>query len=487
MAAPEQLADTLRRHCRGNLRRGESCWELRGLTPTDSEPVLGAFKGLADEIVHAIGRLGSSGPSDEAIDPGLVVELREGEASNAIDVLENLWAAIELADEEAVVTMLKSIIVAPDGGHEAIGALRVAAASTLLLDHSSGHWAAVSDLLMVDPNFGLAVARRSATNRSGSGFGRVPAATVAAIYEWLSSLYPSHQDTHRNGFVSPDQQAQDLRRSLLNELARRADAEALDAVRALCERLPDSIEVRATLVRARANSRAESWRGPSQADLHKMLESNTRRLVRNDDELFSVVVEALREIAVELETHGEFLWDRHVDLVGTTLWEPKYESSFSLYMAQQLRLRLSRTPTVVNREVVVRHTTATGAGERADILVQAPAADPGDQPASVVIEVKGQWNADLLVSLRSQLVDRYLPAANSRAGIYLVGWFPVEGWNHESWRRSSAARRKRRLVADDLEEQAKSCHGQTVKAILIDIPRPSVANDRSATDRPASG
>ena len=472
--APTQLADTIRKHCRGNLRRGESCWELRSLEAMDSEPVLDALRGLAQEIVGAVQRLPVREVSDDAIDPNCVLEIGENEASNAIDVLEDLLFKIADADEEFVVSMLTTIATSPNMDHEAHVAMRVAAAAKLVLDHATHHWPTISDLLRFDPDFGRAVARRCATHRSDRRFNAVPAATIASIYEWMSSLYPSQEDAFANGFVSPDQQAQDLRRSLLNELARRADEESLDAVQTLCSSLPDSIEVRATLVRTRANSRAASWRGPSHADLHKMLEAESRRLVRSDQELLGVVVEALREVAADLATHGEFLWDRH-SLDGSSVWEPKYESSLSLYVAHELRLRLADRATVVNREVVVRHTNPTGAGERTDILIQAPSIDSGDQPASLVIEVKGQWNAELLTSLESQLVDRYLAAVQSRAGIYLVGWFPLDDWSHESGRRTIASNLERSFVKESLEKQARSCQGSLVEAMIVDIPRPKPA------------
>ena len=476
--APAQLADTIRKHCRGNLRRGESCWELRSLEATDSEPILDALRELAQEIVTAVQRLSRGELNDDAIDPNRVLEIGETEAPNAIGVLEDLLTKIADADEEFVVSMLTAIAMAPHEDHDAHGAMRVAAAAKLVLDHATQRWPTVSDLLRPDPDFGRAVARRCATHRPARGFNAVPAATIASIYEWMSSLYPSQEDAFANGFVSPDQQAQDLQRGLLNELARRADGESLDAVQALCSSLPDSIEVRATLVRTRANSRAASWRGPSHADLHKMLESESRRLVRNDEELLGVVVEALHKVAADLATHGEFLWDRH-RLDGPNVWEPKYESSLSLYIAHELRLRLADRATVVNREVVVRHTHPKGAGERTDILVQASSIDSDDQPAALVIEVKGQWNTGLLTSLVSQLVDRYLPAVQSRAGIYLVGWFPIADWSHKSDRRKAAARLEQSVVEESLAEQARSCQNSTVEAMIVDIPRPrSAARNR---------
>ena len=42
---------------------------------------------------------------------------------------------------------------------------------------------------------------------------------------------------------------------------------------------------------------------------------------------------------------------------------------------------------------------------------------------TVIIEVKGCWNAEVKTAIPSQLVEDYLKPHNWTHGIYLVGWF----------------------------------------------------------------
>ena len=87
-----------------------------------------------------------------------------------------------------------------------------------------------------------------------------------------------------------------------------------------------------------------------------------------------------------------------------------------------------------HREVLILPRDAYGAGDRPDVLVQADATRgdslPTDGPIvakrlTVAIEIKDAWNRDLMTSQRTQLATRYLPAANTDAGLYLVVCSPL--------------------------------------------------------------
>jgi hypothetical protein len=111
------------------------------------------------------------------------------------------------------------------------------------------------------------------------------------------------------------------------------------------------------------------------------------------------------------------------------------------YIAHELRLRLGHRRIIVNREVVVRPTNAGDAGERPDILVEAtnPRDDLGESPTiTVPSEIKGAWHPEVHTAQESQLVARYLPDTKTTAGIYLVGWFPLEQWNAQDNRTAKA-------------------------------------------------
>ena len=48
---------------------------------------------------------------------------------------------------------------------------------------------------------------------------------------------------------------------------------------------------------------------------------------------------------------------------------------------------------------------------------------------TVIIEVKGCWNAEVKTAISSQLVEDYLKPHNWTHGIYLVGWFICDRWD----------------------------------------------------------
>ena len=125
-----------------------------------------------------------------------------------------------------------------------------------------------------------------------------------------------------------------------------------------------------------------------------------------------------------------------VDLWNEVLrgvFRPKSENEFSDYVARHLEADLAERGVVVNREVVVRRT------QRTDIRIGVSrlrnvAETPF--PITVVIEAKGCWNRrDLDSGMEDQLCGRYLEEARTRHGIYLVGWFLCDQWDHQEQRR----------------------------------------------------
>jgi hypothetical protein len=119
-----------------------------------------------------------------------------------------------------------------------------------------------------------------------------------------------------------------------------------------------------------------------------------------------------------------------------------------------------------------------GAGTRTDILIEAVERHPisGEVIRSAaVIEIKGTWNPQLFTGLRSQLVDDYLPNLASTAGVYLVGWFPLEQWTVESRGRQRVPRRPAEDVLAELENEASTLRverGISLAAVVLRIPRP---------------
>jgi hypothetical protein len=130
----------------------------------------------------------------------------------------------------------------------------------------------------------------------------------------------------------------------------------------------------------------------------------------------------------------------------------------------------------VNREVQVA-PAATGVGERNDLLVQCSAGGTGE-PFSVVIEVKGAWNAELKTAADQQLAKRYLDAETRRCGIYLVFFFDREMWAKDDGRRKRCAKPKAELcqLFDEQAAELSADGTLAVRAFVMDAsirpPRP---------------
>ncbi len=101
--------------------------------------------------------------------------------------------------------------------------------------------------------------------------------------------------------------------------------------------------------------------------------------------------------------------------------------------------------------------------QRVDLQVRAVATedrrgDHGTRP-TVLIEVKGDWNAEVETALRTQLVDRYLRGKGLRCGLYVVFWFAGEGSDAEE-------RAQREALEQTLDAQARALRGEGMNVLV---------------------
>ena len=89
--------------------------------------------------------------------------------------------------------------------------------------------------------------------------------------------------------------------------------------------------------------------------------------------------------------------------------------------------------------------------------------------------MKCPWNKDLLTAQRDQLVNRYLPEAQTGVGIFVVGWYPPELWAQGDYRRSRLKAPTAVHLMEVLSEQAieLSAAGLSIKTVVMTVPRPS--------------
>jgi len=124
---------------------------------------------------------------------------------------------------------------------------------------------------------------------------------------------------------------------------------------------------------------------------------------------------------------------------------------------------------ITNREVVIRKS------ERTDIHINAVIRNERREvynSVTVIVEVKGCWNRELKMAMRTQLVERYLKDNHCQHGLYLIGWFKCDEW----W--GEGDDRKRDVPDMSIDEARKFFDAQAaelsqqkvnVQALVLDV------------------
>ncbi|MFF9000443.1 hypothetical protein ACF1GW_13680 [Streptomyces achromogenes] len=495
--APESLAQRVAQAARAALRTGRQPIELNAVDPRWSAELRTCMEHLATELSTCLGLLPETADkvlagSPAAEDHSTRLPDNDEARDAALRAWHSILAALLPTDSHTAHGILDASI---DGPRETPLAARAAvlAAQALLAADAEVHWARVKTFA-TDSELGRELAEacaRTAAERIHSNLGE---ALVADLYLWLSGLYDPEEDQPLRGvrWVTADEEARRWRDRLLPELSRRGTAEAVRQLRRLAALYPSRLSVAAALVAATKQYAAASWSQVRAEDVIRLLQDPARRVIRTSTDLLDVVHEALEEVGRALPSHCELLWDRTPgksprkpsaeNPVVPDVWRPKPEAALCAYLAHELTLRLAGHRVAVNREVLIHPTDPYGAGDRTDLLVEAMPA-PGDHPdiassesVKLVIEVKGSWNDEVPTAQAEQLAGRYLPKAGTDAGIYIVGWYPIDLWDATG---DSRKTRAKKLQLDtllvELQDQAASLSqagGLHLRPMVINVPRP---------------
>jgi hypothetical protein len=129
---------------------------------------------------------------------------------------------------------------------------------------------------------------------------------------------------------------------------------------------------------------------------------------------------------------------------------------------------------------MIRPTDAGDSGERPDIMVDVKLS-ASDQASNteqlrVPIEIKGAWHPAVRKAQWTQLAKRYLSAAKTDVGVYLVGWYPLEQWDASNDRGAIIARRhgpvdKLRSQLTDQASEIRLETGLRTFPYVLEIPR----------------
>ena len=257
---------------------------------------------------------------------------------------------------------------------------------------------------------------------------------LAGLYWELQSLFPPETDPpHSSGasFVTARKAVSWFRGDVISALEARGTEETCRELLRLADALPkEQIWLRRRYYNARTSKRRMAWIPPSSKTVLLLAKRGEARLVSDADDLMEVVMESLARLQIKLthttQPRAEDLWNWDGADKRRHAFRNRDEQYLSNYVARWLRDDLSKRGIVVNREVEPRQ------GQRTDIYVEAmaqAATETSFQTITVVIEVKGCWNTEILTAVDSQLVGDYLRRNGHTHGIYLVGWFVCDKWS----------------------------------------------------------
>ncbi|WP_433261601.1 NACHT domain-containing protein [Actinosynnema sp. CS-041913] len=480
---PTVVATLLRGLVHNDLVRGERPLELGHFGADYSPHIADTMLTLIDQIASAL-----DAASTPSLWPGADLNKTSETRTAAISTWAELLAPLVTAEDPRALKIAADTL-ARAGAGTSQRSLAVQAGCILLRHDPARFWQPTATTARTDDDFGRELALACASRHIREAIlGRLDEEQLADNHRWLSTLFPPTADTERlePGRITPRDEVRSWRMECVRTLGQRATQASVDQLRRLACEHPDDLEVAAALINARRRVQATRWTDNTSVDnITEILNDPSRRLIRSNTELAKLLLDTLADIADDLPAHGELLWNhtptRTRSASGTTpeTWAPKFEAALSAYLAHELKIRLHGRGIVVNREVLILPRDAYGAGDRTDILVQTTtytntSGNQTDEQPTVVIEVKPTWNRDLVNSYETQLVHRYLPEAGTDTGIYVIGYYPLNQWTAQDYRKTNA----RRFPPDTLyglKDQALRLNkelGVHTTPFILTIPHP---------------
>lgn len=290
------------------------------------------------------------------------------------------------------------------------------------------------------------------------------------------SEYSERHDPH--GHVGSRHMMPGLREGLTDELVTRATSEACASLRFLADQLPadQRVWMRWRHHEAMKNAFQRAWTARTRTSDEILSIARDFRMVTIDtvDELLEGVIASLERLqhrlqcAESAELHA--LWNEPSRPAAAT---PKEESILSNIVHDWVKRDLGPNGGIVlNREVQATMLS------KLDIKVEALPLRGCAEPLTLVIEVKGDWHAEVSTALGDQLAKRYLLANHWTHGIYLIGWFgPKASRQRRRWPASTFA------DAQDIAagwQRTQTPPGLLIRARVLDCNLPSLRPSSSA-------
>lgn len=254
----------------------------------------------------------------------------------------------------------------------------------------------------------------------------------AKLYVWLATKYPEEEDPIHIGGYTPRARDYivDAKNEILNGLSNAGTNDALNAIKLICQKLPQYDWLRRVYLRAREEVLRKSWVPVSPEQLNEWVAQPSLRYIQDADQLLEVVLGFIgnyQKHILNSSSKARLLWSE-VKESRKVAYTPKDEDALSDHIKDYLSDNLKGKSIILNREVQVTK------GQRTDIKIDAIKYE-GKIPVdilTVIIEVKGCWNSGLKTAIETQLLNDYLKKNALTHGIYLVGWYLCDKWeeNH---------------------------------------------------------
>jgi len=321
-----------------------------------------------------------------------------------------------------------------------------------------------------DPTFAVETVRSLDAWQVGDAFKALSSEQLAELYLWAKQAMPSRNP--RPGVVVNSDRAEELPDDLLGLLTNRADGPAVSAMRRLAA-ATGNIYLRKSAERLAAKVAGDAASPPSPRAVLAVFDDPGRRAVTSRAQLAQVVLEALDALAADFAHDRGLrrrLWERQRDETRWKgVWVPAEETRVSQELKTELAARL-RDRVAVAREVEIQPALGPDGADQPDILAVALTTDTAAM--ELPLEVKGNYNADVIGALTTQLSDRYLTGPVGDEGVYVVAYFDPEGWDPaDKNRRQMAARYSPEGLRQALTDEAAAAadRGRTVHVRVIEV------------------
>ena len=308
--------------------------------------------------------------------------------------------------------------------------------------------------------------------------GSVSTRQLGELAGMLLDLFPPDEDEDEDEgkLVGPVDAARLLRMLMISHLADLRDEQSVDAFRRLEQRLGNRYPwLAGARIHAERAYRLTRW-SPFLVDvIADVMDAETRRLLRSDEDVVDGIECALEQYAEALRRDGmesvEDLWNT---VTGVTP-SPKAEEHVSRKLCGVVKSYFRDYAVTADREVEIYRSVSRSEGgqpgSKVDILVQAPGRGTTSGDAiRVPIEVKMSSNPQAKTGMKDQLVDRYMPQLGATHGVYVVVWMTtpnperLQPHHRPRWSCIEEARR-------ELEEEARRLSEEPrvrVRAVVVD-------------------